>query len=85
MYFNVCESQKRVESILNFTLEDPTVMHVINWIRFCDLIRVVLLANNCLHMSEDLYNKLTADGAFNTVPNINFQPENQPKNILSKN
>ena len=78
MYFNVCEGQKRVESILNFTLEDPTVMHVINWTRFCDLARVVLLANNCLHLSEEIYNKLTAEGAFNLAPNIQFRPEIKP-------
>ena len=80
MYVNVCEGQKRVESILNFTLEDPNVMHVINWARFCDLTRVVLLANNCLHLSEELFNKLTADGAFNLGPNIYFRPEIMPTN-----
>lgn len=78
MHLSVCEGQKRVESILNFTMEDPTVMHVINWTRFCDLTRVVLLANICLHMSEELYNKLTADGTFNLSPDVYFRPEIMP-------
>ena len=53
-------------------------MHVINWSRFCDLARGILLANKGLQLSEDLFDKLTSEGAFNPSPNIQFRPEIAP-------
>ena len=67
-----------MESILNFAVEDPTVMHIIDWARFCDLARVILLANKCLQLSGDLYTGLTEEGAFNTSPLPQFNPEITP-------
>ena len=52
------EGQKRVDSILQFAVEDALVMFTIDWLKFCDLARIVLLASICTAVSEDVYRKL---------------------------
>ena len=46
---------------MQYAVADPMVMHTIGWNRFGDLTRIILLANICIKVSEDLFNKLTFD------------------------
>ena len=75
VYMNVAEGQKRIDSILNFTAADPMVMHAIGWNRFGNLTRIVLLANICIQVSEDLFNKLKFDPlAMRQLPRAHITP-----------
>lgn len=81
VYVNVKEGQKRVESILKYAIADPMVMHTIGWTRFGDLTRIILLANICIKVSEDLFNKLKYDPmAGRHLPRVQDAPEITPIN-----
>lgn len=75
----IVEGQKRVESILQFAAEDARVMFTTNWMKFCDMSRVILLANICTFVSEDIYRKLRFDPmAGRHLPARLFAPEISP-------
>ena len=57
------------------------VMHAIQWGRFGDLTRIILLANICIKISEDLFNKLKYDPlAMRHLPRASMTPEISPIN-----
>ena len=60
--------------ILQAAADDPMVMHAIGWNRFGDLARIILLANICIKISEDLFKKLKFDPlAMRQMPRV-FTP-----------
>ena len=54
VYHNTMEAMMRIETILHYTQIDSAVIHRIDWYSFCDAVKIVAYAANCLKTSDDL-------------------------------
>ena len=54
IYHNVQEAMTRIEAILHYAQNDNSILHKLDWYKFCDLLKTVAYAANCLKMTDDL-------------------------------